>query len=860
MAFLKSLNRPVWVVFIIVSSASWSARTAEYLSCPQLLWILFYVFLIGILGEKTVKRWKNQRSRKSDCHSTDQTNSEFKGQLKDPISSGQRTRFALILLAFFLSFSWYRIWDQPSNFQKLRLPNPAVVKVEGRVKEFTIKEIPKRFGKGREKRTRLVLQLSRLWIQGASKECDGVIVCNGKGNLPSQVTVGSLVQFLAIRNPAEGSRNPGGFDPAVWLKQSGFAASCQLVGVERVKVVSPPTILQLPDRIRRTIRDTLLRRIQPRNHGLAASVILGDRSFLEVPARDRFVETGTIHLLAISGLHLGILAGCLLLLARVPFLPCNFVFVSILIFVWFYAWLVGFRPPILRAAILLSVLLLGKIRRRQSFSFHSLALSFVCVFIVNPLGIFQPGTHLSFLAVATILWQANFFPRKDSEPLEQLKLEKSSAGYRCFVYVWNCAKRVFLVSFFIFLVTIPLVFHHFHICGWIGIGFNPLLLAPMTLSLFFGVIFILLDLLAVPFAFVPASVCNVSFDTIDYCVKFCHQLKWGRFWGASPGRFWIFCFYLIWIPFLMTPKVVSVERKMFLFRCVSTITVSLFILSYYFPVPRRPLLFGSRDTAAETELVVALVDVGHGQCVFVQTKSGKNLLYDCGSFVSGRNAAGRISKFLFKNGIDRLDSIVISHDDSDHYNAMGFLLDRFGARQLWVTPSVLSAFQKPGHVCFGLLDSERTRVLKSPDCFELDNQWKVEVLSPNQDSFSDGDNSNSLVLLLRSQFGSVLLTGDLEGQGLKQLLKSGLGEVSILQVPHHGSPNSLPRELANRTRPHLALISQGRTRISKYVFCCYEKTGSTVKSTALEGAIVGSLHSDRSVNVRSWKKEGWRIR
>ena len=158
-----------------------------------------------------------------------------------------------------------------------------------------------------------------------------------------------------------------------------------------------------------------------RRSGLATAVLLGAREQLDREKIEDFVVTGTIHLFAISGLHVGILATALFFLARLNFIPQRWTPLLVFCLVLLYALLTDARPPVVRATILVAALCGAMLMGRKTSPFNSLAAAAIFILAINPSDLFRTGTQLSFLAVATLYWFSPcLIAIPSADPLEQL--------------------------------------------------------------------------------------------------------------------------------------------------------------------------------------------------------------------------------------------------------------------------------------------------------------------------------------------------------------------------------------------------------------------------------------------------------
>jgi competence protein ComEC len=249
-----------------------------------------------------------------------------------------------------------------------------------------------------------------------------------------------------------------------------------------------------------------------------------------------------------------------------------------------------------------------------------------------------------------------------------------------------------------------------------------------------------------------------------------------------------------------------------------------------------PLAFDHRP---HDELVCTFLSVGHGCAAVIETPDGKTFLYDAGRMGSPHGAAQSISGFLWSRGISRLDGVVVSHADIDHFNALPELLERFPVETLYLAEHVLREPPPTAKLLIAAAEKAGTRLtaLVAGDFVPLGQRVRASVLHPAAQSNFQGDNANSIVLLLEYEGRRLLLPGDLEGDGLATLLALPPVPVNVLLAPHHGSPRSMPLALARWARPQCVVISGSAKDDSRELRQAYSDDAVRVLHTSESGAV-----------------------
>jgi competence protein ComEC len=250
----------------------------------------------------------------------------------------------------------------------------------------------------------------------------------------------------------------------------------------------------------------------------------------------------------------------------------------------------------------------------------------------------------------------------------------------------------------------------------------------------------------------------------------------------------------------------------------------------------------------------SFVAVGHGTCVLIEGPGGETLLYDAGSLGSPDAATRTISSYLWHRGHLRIDGIVLSHADIDHYNAVPGLLERFRVGAIYVSPVMYrscgfgeaegdakpqakEAIDGPGALREAI---ERARVpvrqVWAGDRLRLGPEVAIDILHPPRLGVVGNDNANSITLVVEHAGRRVLLPGDLESPGMEDLTAERPYDCDVLLAPHHGSRRSDPPGFAAWSTPEWVVISGGNVDVAPSIRS-YENAGARVFQTHREGTV-----------------------
>ena len=692
-------------------------------------------------------------------------------------------------------------------------------------------------------RSEIEVRVTRVRDGQAWRQAAGTCNLRVNGEL-RDILEGDQLLIFAKMGRITPALNPGEYDWSLASRGAGrycdlycSAPECVTVTQTGSNWVASRWLQQIGQRCERRLASY----VRPAQRDLALAILLGARERLHQTDRLDFLRTGTIHLLVVSGLHVGLLALAVWAIVGSGFLSHRTGLLLTALLVVGYALLVGSRPPVMRASVLVVLTLFSYAVGRRPTAANLLSAAALLVLAINPSELFRSGTQLSFLCVATLAAYGSVFQQERRlDPLTRL-VRDSWPWYRkawrwTLQSVWHTAA----VSLAIWLVVAPLVAYHFHITAPISILVTPLLWPFVAIALISGLAICSVAWVFPPLAWLLGELCSFCLWSTESIVGAARQLEFGSFYLPGPPSWWVLAFY-------------GGMLAVFLFAgSRMRLPWQLSLAAIWIAVGLAASGIKDRDDSLRCNFL----SVGHGTCVVLELPGGETLLYDAGSLGSPERATTTIASFLWSRGITHVDAIVLSHADVDHYNALPGLLERFGVGKVYVSPLMFDPWINDGRLDAPSFLQQTLTEAEVP----LEEIWindrlrtsredlTLEVLHPPQQGVPGQDNANSLLLAIHYAGHSILLPGDLESPGIEAVTAERPQHFDILLAPHHGSRNSDPPGFAAWCTPRWVVVSGPRVSPDEqFTADSYRNVGAMVFHTADVGAVQFTLDDEALV-------------
>jgi competence protein ComEC len=654
------------------------------------------------------------------------------------------------------------------------------------------------------------------------------------------ITVGDEVELLGtLALPGE-AMNPGGFDYASFLRDQGVTTTLTVKESAAGMLIRrgwPTSLFGWLAVIRGWAQRTLARDLGGQS-GVAAALLLGEGSGMTGDDWEQYQRTGVIHVLAISGQHLVVLAGFLWLASRVFRFRRRHSAPLIALLLISYALLTGGRPPVMRAAWVIAVYCGGILLQRPVAHANAFALGWIGVAVMNPTDIFNAGCQLSFLAVAVLVWGVGrWAAEQPADPLQRVTDESRPWYALAALGLLRWLIAAYAINAVVWLAVSPLVAAHFHNVSPIALLIGPPMVVLTSLALLTGFGFLLFAGWCYPLAWLFGIATQGSLFGCELLVSLGQRLPGAYFFVADVPTWWLWVFY---VPLLIGLTSTFVWRHGRWALAVAGVWLALGAVLQM--LPHRP-----------GEFRCTFVAVGHGGCTVIETPNGRVIVYDAGATAGPDVTRRHIAPFLWSRGIRRIDELILSHADLDHFNGVPQLVERFAIGRVVSTPTFaersLPAMQKT----LSALDAHGLPI----EIVHTGQRWEhdgvsFEVLHPPSVGPAGKENARSLVLHVRYADWAMLLTGDLEEAGLMRVLALAPPRLDVLMAPHHGSDKSNLPELAKWAKPKLVVSCQTSPPSERLSVKMYEKMGAKFLGTWPHGAIT-LRPSDREAPVETYR-------
>ena len=580
---------------------------------------------------------------------------------------------------------------------------------------------------------------------------------------------------------------------------------------------------------RNWIRNRIDRFYSSEYSGFLKAILLGEKNSLTSQLRQDFASSGLSHILAVSGLHTGVIALIFLTIFQIVFRNRTAARILTIILLMYYMLLAHAVPSVQRAVIMISLVLLAKILQKRISTINILFAAGFIILVINPLQLFSVGFQLSFISVFAILVIFQYLSHK-LNPLRK--------NHPKLFWLLNLV----LLSLMVQIVLAPLTIHYFHTLALGGIMANVIVIPLISLVLPLSILSILFPVSAICAVYAAAN--KLLLFIVFAISRFVTLHRILLFDFLYLNNFQILSLYSL-LPLLILLWKHSENSKIKLYKFLSFSVLAIIILVV-------PGLLRERD------FEITVLDVGQGDAIVIRTPARKTILIDTGDKTMHKDYGELVVVPYFKaRGIRDIDLLVLTHPHADHIGGVQSIMENIQVDKVLIPrceyestlyDNVLASFEKNN---IEVIYADTSLV------FQEFTPVKLKILHPTYE-YKNEKNVNNYSVVIKVEYGdlAVLFTGDAEKE-VEAILVENWGNTldsDLLKVGHHGSNSSSTHEFLEHVSPEYAVISVGtKNRYDhpdKEIINRLENSTEKLFRTDLDGAVIFT-YGGNSLKIRT---------
>lgn len=665
------------------------------------------------------------------------------------------------------------------------------------------------------------------------------LVCKFRGDsllrnqLYSELNPGNKIFLTGTYQKGRDVRNPGEFDYDRYLKSKGITGLFISYDTDSVKILNTDDNIfkTLLFSIRKSIDNRIHKLHQPQTAGLLRGLLLADRSEISYETKNEFINSGVVHILAVSGLHVGyILFIFIFMFSRFGIYTRSIItIIGLLLFML----ITGVPPSVFRATLMAIIIIISFLSGRSTNIINSVSIAAVIILLFNPDEIYNPGFQLSFSAVLAIALLYPYFQKQ----IFKLRLKHKWIEY----ILLFCA-----VSISAQLGTLPFTLAYFSKLSVVSIFANLLVIPAVGVIVANAFLTLAVSLIFFPIATYFAAANDFLTYLMLLIIRFFGKSNYSFIWIRNFSLYDSILFYLLLFTLIFVyTKLEKIILKIFL-------TVILVLTFYVF------IDFDNENLIPENKLSILMIDVGQGDSFLIKFPNGKTALIDAGEanpFID--NGERVIIPLLDYLGINKIDYGFISHLDLDHYGGFASLI--YNDRITEIYRPKPDSSEKSKRLEKFLKEKKIKSNIYKKTSLEIGNS-KIYFLNEPEDYAYNNFFSNDKSGVLKIVYGetSYLFVGDCEFPAEYYLVNRfpDMLDSDVLKVGHHGSNTGSSMAFLNSVSPDISLISAGIknkfNHPSVEVLKNLTSVNSQILRTDYSGAVL--LQSDGiKINIIRWK-------
>ncbi len=594
------------------------------------------------------------------------------------------------------------------------------------------------------------------------------------------IELGGRIKLKGTIIPVSSKRNPLAFDYKKFLASKGIHTQ---VRVDSLISIATPTTIFSWITIRGRALSVIDTNFSEETAPIAKALLLGYKNELEGETKTAFARAGLSHIMAVSGLHVGLVVAPFWLI--IPYFwtkkyGSQIGLIILMVTLFIYAGITGFSASVLRASVMATALTYGKLFSKRSNSINLTAAAAFIILLVSPTQLFEIGFQLSFSAVLIILLMM---------PVIQSKLP-----YWIRVRWYGAPIMVMVVSLVVQFGLYPLQVFYFGEISLISPIANALFVPFLSLVVPVALLSVVVGFIIPALGLILNYPAELFLEMLKNFVELSAMLNWG-WMKVGLGSIWFFGFWAALVLTISSIRNYNIRWKMLSISLLMIILIQV---------------EGIHSKISENYLEVLVYDVGQGDAILVTTPQEKHILIDAGTWSpSGNSGKQVIVPHLKSAGISKLDAIILSHPHADHIGGIITLLDEIEIGVIYN-----SGYQYDSNLYHSYLEKAKEKgvkvqSVKAGDRIDLDPTVLLLVLGPDGTKQGSDPNQHSVVLNMIYGENEFLFTGD-AGENQEQRLVKRYGELldtDFLKVGHHGSKTSSEDYFLEQVTPQMSVVS-----------------------------------------------------
>lgn len=650
--------------------------------------------------------------------------------------------------------------------------------------------------------------------------------------LYSNLRIGNKIELKGTISKPKNDRNPGEFNYSEYLSNKGISGiiNCYKPGDVKTNKMDEELVSNFILSIRQRIDNRIKTIYDSESSALLKGILLADRSDINYDIKNSFINSGVIHVLAVSGLHVGFISTLLfLILGRTDIrLKYALTILGIVIFLI----LTGSPSSVFRASIMAIVYLVTKLANRSTNGYNSLALAAIILLIIDPNELFNPGFQLSFSAVLSILI---IYPII-SNGIKKIRINKIGKN----IILFSCVSLAAQVG------TLPFTVIYFNKLSLISLFANIIVIPVIGIIVSIGILSLLASLISIFGAGVFAAANMLIINLLYFFISTISKLSF----SYLP----IYNFSLIdGIIFYLLTAITLYSILYFRNKVILLFTIVFIALGF-----NQLSALDNNQLLPKGNFSIMSIDIGQGDSFLLKFPNDVIALIDAGNSTEYFDKGERvIIPLLNRLGIDKLDYTFITHLDSDHFAGSISIINNGYVENIYKPKDEVSIKDSIFEDMINSFNLELNYY--STDSFELGG-CKVYILNDTSDTYCKEFDSNNKSGILKIVYGSnsFLFVGDAELEAEEYLISKydNFLKADVLKIGHHGSGSSSSPEFLDKVDPDIGIISAGLmnkfNHPSPKVITRLQNREIKIFRTDREGAVI--LTSDGS----SISKIDWR--